>query len=307
MKISSRILLSVLIADLLILFSYISAEGLELVSFSYEIVPEAEIDLTGVEEEELKVAQQTFTAKLAIPVLLSGQNTMLLHFLTFRWLHQSYDQVSLAGQIYRPEYLYSIKYGLVFIQRISPRWQFAFLLQPSMHSDFIGITSEHIRLRAGFIFEKNVNGRFSYGIGAGYSDDFGDEKVLPVFRLNWKPGDNWRFKFDIPQKLELWYLISPRIRGGIEAKVTGAHFRIGENISLEDGSSLQGGRIKYSILNAGPSIGFNIYKGLDLSINAGRSFYRRLELYDVDNNQLFDSKYENSFFLKVKMEYNVGN
>jgi hypothetical protein len=61
-------------------------------------VPEAEIDFTGVEEEELKVAQQTFTAKMPIPVLLSGQNTMLLHFLTFRWLHQSYDQIALAGQ-----------------------------------------------------------------------------------------------------------------------------------------------------------------------------------------------------------------
>ena len=307
MKIGSRILILVLIADLLILFGHISAEGLELVSFSYEFVPEAEIDLTGVEAEELKVAQQTFTAKMAIPVLLSGQNTMLLHFLTFRWLHQSYDQVALAGQVYRPEYLYSIKYGLVFIQRISPRWQFAFLLQPSMHSDLKKITSKHIRLRAGFIFEKEVSDRFSYGLGAGYSDDFGDEKVLPVFRLNWKPGDNWRFKFDIPQKLEIWYLFSSQIRGGIEAKVTGAHYRIGENISLEDGSSLQGGRVKYSILNAGPSIRFNIYKGLDLSINAGRSFYRRLELYDVDNNQLFDTQYENSLFLKVKMEYNVGD
>jgi len=307
LKTKFQVLFLVLILNLTVLYNSVSAEGLELVSFSYEFVPEAEIDLTGVEAEELKVAQQTFTAKMAIPVSLSGRNTMLLHFLTFRWLHQSYDQVALAGQVYRPEYLYSIKYGLVFVQRLSPRWQFAFLLQPSMHSDLTEITTQHISLRAGFVFEKSVSDKFSYGFGAGYSDDFGDEKILPVARLNWKPASGWRFKFDIPQKLELWYLVNSKIWAGIEAKVTGAHFRIGEDISLEDGSSLRGGRVKYSILNAGPSIRFNIYKGLDLSISAGRSFYRRLELFDMNDNQLFDSQYENSLFMKVKLEYNVGN
>ena len=283
-----------------------AAEGLELVSFDYELVPEPDLEHTDVEAEELRIIAHTYTLKFALPLLLDGQNTMLLNFVTLRTLHQSYRNVAAAGLVYRPDDLYTFKYGLVFLQKLSPRWRLAVLIQPSLLSDLVDVSSDHIRLRAGFMFSKKVSERFSYSLGGGYSDDYGEEKVLPVVQLKWTDQHAWDMTFDLPQKADIWYLLSERWRIGLNAKVTGAHYRLGEDIRLESGTT-GGGRVKYSILNVGPAVQCRLYKGLKVTFNTGSSVYRKFEVFDRSGRLIEDPEAEQSFFFKFGIDYNVGD
>jgi hypothetical protein len=283
------------------------AEGLELASFSYEYVPSAELDILGDEARELQTRSQTFTAKLAIPILLSGRNTALLNFITLRELRQHYDNVKASGVEYTPAHLYTIKYGLVFRQVISEQWSFATLIQPALLSDFEDGEANQVRLRAGFVFERRATPALKYGFGLGYSDDYGDEKILPVVRLGWRPTDRWAISFDVPQNLKIWYRAASRVSVGVLGKVTGAHFRVGEDVRVTDGRTTSGGSIKYSILNIGPALEVKLQNSLSLELNAGRSFHRRFELWDRNDNLIADSKFENSLFVKATLRYDVGN
>ncbi len=281
------------------------AEKLELLSFDYELVPEPDLEHTSTEEEELRIVAHTYSLKFALPVLLDGTSTAVLNSFTLRTLHQVYHNVEAAGLVYTPDDLYTFKYGLVFLQKLSPQWRLAVLVQPSLLSDLVDVDRHHIRLRAGFMFTRTVSERFSYSIGGGYSDDYGEEKVLPVVQLKWTDRQHWDLMVDLPQKFSIWYLLSDRWRTGIQAKVTGAHFRIGHNINLERGST-GGGRVKYSILNIGPSLRYNLYKGVNLTFNTGTSIYRKFEVFDRDGNLIEDPNAEQSLFFKVGIDYNVG-
>lgn len=167
------------------------------------------------------------------------------------------------------------------------------------------VDSDYFVLRAGFLFEKKVSERFKYSVGVGYSDDYGQLRVLPVVRLRWKSGQSWDFDLDIPSKARAWYNLSPRVRLGLVAKVTGGHFRVGEAVEVENGNT-EKGRVKYSILNFGPAVGYSIYKGAYLTFNTGFSLFRRFQLFDVNDNKLEQSDYETSLFFKTTIDYNVG-
>ncbi|MEE8578007.1 MAG: DUF6268 family outer membrane beta-barrel protein [candidate division Zixibacteria bacterium] len=282
------------------------ADGISLVSFSYELVPKAELDIYNDRGEELAVEAQTFTSKLALPILIDGKRTIVLNFLTFRWMRQSYDNANADRNFFRPDLLYTLKYGFVFRQVLSDRWSVAMLVQPALLTDGVNTGINQLLLRAGFLFEKKVNPRFKYAIGMGYSDDYGSEKVLPVVQLGYKPNDRWNIKLDLPQKITAMYKMSERVKAGLQAKVTGGHFRIGEDFRLTDGSTTANGRVKYSIVNVGPAIDLSLYKGVAATINTGLSVYRRFQLYDADGDMLREADFERSWFLKVRLAYNVG-
>ncbi|MFQ5499833.1 MAG: DUF6268 family outer membrane beta-barrel protein [Candidatus Zixiibacteriota bacterium] len=177
----------------------------------------------------------------------------------------------------------------------------------SLLTDLENVGSNHVTIRAGFIFTKKVSRKFTYGIGAGYSDDFGQPIVLPVARLKWRPSHRWKINFDVPQKLDVWYLMSNRLSFGIEGKVTGAQFRIGESVDIGDGRLTGNGRVKYSIFNLGPAVKIGLYEGLSLTVNGGRTLYRRFEVLDVDDNQLQDYQFETSYSLKARIGFSVGS
>ncbi len=276
-----------------------------LASFSSEYVPDAELSLTGEEEDEIGTSALTNTLKFAVPVSLSGHRTMLLNFFTLRSLSQSYDDVSNSPGTFRPAKLYTLKYGLVFHHALSDRWNLSTLLQPAILSDFREVDSDHFSLRAGFIFEKKSSDKLKYGFGAGYSDDFGKESILPALRIDWKVGDDWRLKIDIPQKVEGWYSVSNNIDMGIVGKATGGHFRIGEDVDLGEGKTTRGGSVKYSIVNIGPAVEFPFMGPTSLTLNGGRSVYRHYRVFDADEKTLLDSDYENSYFFKATLKFQV--
>ncbi|MFQ5499832.1 MAG: hypothetical protein ACE5FH_09180 [Candidatus Zixiibacteriota bacterium] len=105
------------------------AEGLSLALVSYELIPSSEYAPDTLERNELNTTARTVTVKLAVPILLSGKNSILLNFFTLRSLYQTYENAEAAGVLFRPDYLYTFKYGLVFRQVLSDKWNLALLAQ----------------------------------------------------------------------------------------------------------------------------------------------------------------------------------
>jgi hypothetical protein len=304
---SIRTLLLTIIVVLSSLTTTAQADGFRLASFSIEQVPSAEINLSGNEEEELQTSASTYTSKLAIPIKLDGRRRVLLHFITFRVLHQTYSNFEAAGVAFLPADLYTIKYGLVLRQVLSDQWSLNILVQPALLTDFKNVTSDDITVRGGFIFERKVSEKLTYAIGGGYSDDYGNGQVLPVGRIKWNPNQNWQVDLDFPQKVEISHKISGKMWIGISGKTTGGHYRIGEETSFRTNSEQRVDRVKYSIVNIGPSISLQTSKSFQLSLNGGTSVYRRYEVFDDDGAELNSANFESSVFVKATLRYLVGN
>jgi hypothetical protein len=283
------------------------ARAFDVASLSHEIVPGAELDLTGVEEDEIRATAHTTTLKLAVPVFLGGRGTVLVNFLTLRSLSQSYEVPPTAGDVFRPDDLFTVKYGLVLRRELSERWSVAVLGQPAILSDFQDVGGDHFSLRAGFLFERVVSPRFTWAFGAGYSDDYGEAQALPVVRIDWRPDRRWRIRLDAPQAAEIWWGPGDRWRLGAAGRATGGHFRVGEEYVFRDGRSTKDGRVKYSIVNVGPAAAARLGGPLVLTLNAGWSVYRRYEVFDRDDRALLDSRFESSLFVKTTLGVEVGS
>lgn len=276
------------------------AEGFPVSSLSYEYVPDAELVLTGVEEDDLKVTARTSTFKLNVPILLDGRDKILLNALTVRRLDQSYTNSKSGADTFRPDDLYTFKWGLVYRQVLGEKWWGAVLIQPAMLSDLENVGRDDFSVRAGFVFEKRQSDRFTWGWGAGYSDDYGRRTVLPVLRLRWTTRA-WQIDLDAPQSVGVWRDLGERIRAGAAAKVTGGTFRIGQDVDLGGGRTTKDGLVRYSILNVGPAVEIALGRLMLLELNGGTSVYRRYEVDDAAGRSLVDSRYENTAFFKTTL------
>jgi hypothetical protein len=93
---------------------------------------------------------------------------------------------------------------------------------------------------------------------------------------------------------------------GINGKATGGHYRIGEQTPFRINSTQRVSRVKYSIVNIGPSISWQTSERFQLSLNAGTSVYHRYEVFDDDGIELISASYESSVFVKATLRYSVG-
>lgn len=279
------------------------ARGFPVASLGYEYVPEAELVLTGLEEDEVRTAARTATLKLNVPILLEGRDKVLLNALTIRHLDQSYAAAESGRDTFRPDDLYTFKWGLVYRQVLGQHWSGAVLVQPAVLSDLEDLDGNDFSLRAGFVFERKVSERFTWGWGAGYSDDYGRKTVLPVLRLQWTTG-RWEANVDAPQSAAVWRELARGWRIGAEAKVTGGAFRVGQDYAL-DGSTTKDGTVRYSIVNVGPAVVVPLGGPVELEMNGGTSVYRRYEVLDADGASLVDSAFESSAFVAATVSVRV--
>lgn len=281
----------------------VRARGFPVASLGYEYVPEAELVLTGVEEDDLKTIARTATLKLNLPLLLDGRDKVLLNALTVRHLDQSYRDTESGADTFRPDDLYTFKWGLVYRQVLGERWSGAVLVQPAVLSDLENVGRDDFSLRAGFVFERKSSDRFTWGWGAGYSDDYGRRAVLPVLRVQWSPGA-WEVALDAPQAVEVWRNLPRGWRAGAAAKVTGGAFRVGQDYDLA-GRSTKDGTVRYSIVNVGPAVVIPLRGALELDLNGGTSVHRRYEVEDAQGRGLVDTAFESSVFFATTLSVRV--
>ena len=91
------------------------------------------------------------------------------------------------------------------------RWQW--IVAPSWSDPFTS--------RAGWTFNSalifsKMNPVFGYSLGLAYSHRYKNNFLIPVFRLQWKPVENWTFSGRMPLNLNVRYAPSSRWNYGVE-------------------------------------------------------------------------------------------
>jgi len=282
------------------------AAGFELVRASYEYIPSAELDLTGAEPDEVQTSATMFTARLLLPVPIRGRETILVNRFVFRVLHQMYEEGPRTREVFRPDNLYTLRWGLGLRQTLGDTWRTIVFVQPSLLTDFEEVDAGHLSYRAALVFEQDPSPTLSWGFGIGYGDDYGDRRVLPVLQLNWVASPQWTVEVDLPKAAAVWRRMGRAgARVGFTARVTGGNYRIGEEVILPGGGSTKDGRVKYSIVNVGPAVALPVGRGVEVLIQGGFNAYRRYEVFDANDDQLLDSRFENPGFLNVTLSFDL--
>jgi hypothetical protein len=272
-----------------------------------EHVPEAELKLSGAEEDEVHTAATAYSAKLSVPLLLRGRRTILLNEPSARLVTQSYADDPRAGDVFRPNRLWSFRWAVALRQAVGERWAVAGLVQPSLLTDLEHVDADHLNWRAGALVERKSSERFTWGLGAAYADEYGTGLWLPVVRVQWEPSARWSVDVDAPRDAGVKYAATPRLAVGFGAQASGADYRVGEDVTLADGRSTKDGRVKYSIVEVGPEVAYRVAPNVELTLHGGTSVYRRYEVFDAKDDRLIDSRYENAAFVSTQVSFVVDD
>jgi hypothetical protein len=140
-----------------------------------------------------------------------------------------------------------------------------------------------------------------FGFGARFTTDFGEPLVLPALMYR-NSGSTFRIDALLPKHIELMYLPGPSVELGLAGRVSGNHYRIGEESTLRNGTSVENGRIKYSVITLGPALRFGLSQSVFLGIEGGVALMRRFEVFDSDDDEIDTLDMERSFTLRAGLQ-----
>lgn len=268
-------------------------------SGSFETFPDSKLsDVTNrpnLTNVETRLGNYKF--HMAYPLAGSPETKMiLLGKVSYEQLEFDFNTDSLPR--YQPDRLHELGVELSLRSRFNNKWFLTVLAKPNVASDFENIGGKHINFDAGLIFNRRSSERFVFGFGARYTTDFGEPLVLPAFMLQWTNQDNFKVNALLPKHLELMWLPGPAIEIGLAGRVSGNHYRIGEEAVLQNNVSLEEGRIKYSVLTIGPAFRFGLSRNVFIAIEGGAALTRRFKVFDSNGNEIDTLDLERSFTLR---------
>ena len=169
--------------------------------------------------------------------------------------------------------------------KLSPKWSVWALGTPSLASDLEAeVSKDDFNFQAAAIFIRHFSERFSLGVGAAYSTQFGSAVPMPVLAFDWNNGKNLMAKAILPVSFEFWYRPSQRVDIGLLLSGDGNNFHGDPAIYEVDDPEL-----RYTMLTFGPAAKVKLSKKLFLNLEAGLMGLHRFEFYDGDDE---DASYD---------------
>ena len=260
------------------------AQGNPSFSMSYEFFPSSKLsdpDI-GTFEEDLSIRVATFSAEFSLaPVMYTSGKTILVNTLAFHRFDLDYENWSDVQGGNRIDNAQGIEYSFTVVRQLSEKWSLTAMVNPGLYSDFQGDLSRNdFNLSSAFIFGRQYSEHFSLGFGLAYTLKYGSAIPIPFVTMNWTNGSNMRVELFLPIMAEFWYLPSEKLELGLTAKVSGNQYH--GDPARYAGADPQ---MSYSVVTAGPSVKYQMSKGIALRVDAGATLLRRFEFYDGDVKQ----------------------
>ncbi len=196
-----------------------------------------------------------------------------------------------------PEELHALNFTLGYQTMISG-FKTTFTFNPGIHGDFHDIDGDHIVYQGSVLAEKKFGQKNVWGLGAYFSDNLGDEQVLPLARLFWYPSKNWFLETTLPKDFKAGYQLSSSTRLGIGANLYGYQYRLTKG-------PFNGEVLNYREIQLGPYYEYKFSQGRGFfRLMGGISTGQNFEFNDKDNdNKIAEGDFENSGFVSVSMRY----
>ncbi|MEZ4810805.1 MAG: DUF6268 family outer membrane beta-barrel protein [Allomuricauda sp.] len=243
--------------------------------------------------EDLNMNVQELEAFVRIPVKLKNDKTVLVNELRYNLVRAPFDD--LPNDRSFDANLHSLQYNLGVIQGLDEKWGIKVNLKPTLASNFNGgISSDDFFFQGSLVVFKKVDEFIKYGLGAAYTNGFGEPKTVPILAFNYK-GDAVRLDVVAPTKLNFAYQPG-KIAYGFDVELDGGQY----HLSSQEGDGpivTNQETVKFSRYNVGPTIGWNVNDNSRFEISAGISLKRTLKAIDTSGVET-DYDMENGVFFK---------
>lgn len=254
-------------------------------SISFDVLPYQDFDDpiemddgTIIDNAQVKLSKTR--AIFTYPIVFSEGRTVLANDFSYQLIEFEYR--NFANPLER---LHSASYTLMLQHKLSPKWSVWALGTPSLASDLEAeVSKDDFNFQAAAIFIRHFSERFSLGVGAAYSTQFGSAVPMPVLAFDWNNGKNLMAKAILPVSFEFWYRPSQRVDIGLLLSGDGNNFHGDPAIYEVDDPEL-----RYTMLTFGPAAKVKLSKKLFLNLEAGLMGLHRFEFYDGDDE---DASYD---------------
>ena len=265
--------------------------GRDLLNFRYLYNPPSTVSSSEI-PDDFRISTQSYRFSGAIPYYVKDTKTVFINGLTYSLLRASFNE-DYAGEI-DPIDLHMLQYRINVVQMLPKKWNVAFLLTPTLASDFEGLSFRDLRANSGVLFGYRILDNMNAQLGVVYTSNFGEDLIIPTFGLQYG-SEKLRVRIVAPAIAEFWYIPRDIIEIGLSARLEGGQYNI-------HGDSTDADYVKLSFGNAGPALRLYPYKGFYLQAWSGMTLYGKIETYK-NNVRKYDFSPDPNWFASVALGY----
>ncbi|MCK6533875.1 MAG: DUF6268 family outer membrane beta-barrel protein [Polyangiaceae bacterium] len=268
------------------------------------------------------VQVSTYSVALNLPLALSD-STLLAAGIGYRLDKLSFSHESPAE---RALDLHAFELPLTLIQLLSSDWMLLFQAKPALASDLGSVQSRALRMQGLGLASYQFSDQFVLGGGAAAMFEFGSFLPLPVLHAQWEPTPQVKVEALLPLQAEAKLALGDRFEIGLRADVDGSSYAISDSAirgswpckaEADDPATPQNeaqsdqaqcvDHVGYSVATAGATFGVRTFDSLWLTVYAARTFYRRFEQLNADNDRVAGGTQTlpNAFFARVGLTWRL--
>jgi hypothetical protein len=303
------------------------AQPLELLELRSEYLPPAALDgdrPTGsapwTDADDVQVS--TYSASLNLPLPL-GDSTVLAPGIGYRLDKLSFSHQSPAE---RELALHAFELPVTLIHLLSSDWMLLFQAKPGLASDLGSVQRRALRMQGLGLAARQLSDQLVLGGGGAAMFEFGSFLPLPVLYANWEPTKQVTVEALLPVQAEARMALGDRFEIGLRAEVEGSSYAISDSAirgswpckaQADDPTTPQNeaqadearcvDHVGYSVATAGTTFGVRAFDSLWLTVYAARTFYRRFEQMNADNDRVAGGTQTlpNAFFARVGLTWRL--
>jgi hypothetical protein len=267
-----------------------------LVEIGAQYLPSAEL----VDPKPAEVQVASYDAAINVPIPLS-KSTYLVVGAAYHIDSIDYDNV--PDRFIELLSFHSVEVPLLLVQLLPKRWALSIRLAPGLAGDFKAIDGDVFRLTGVALATYAFSDKFVLGGGGLTTFSFGSFLPLPALYVDWWATDWLQVETFVPAFVNLRFVFANRLELGARLDFSGNEYAVrDERIrssppcaaqTSDDPSTPQDDtlaqpdqcldHLAYSVGVAGGFAGVRLLHSLWLTVFAGHSFYRRLDMMNADN------------------------
>ena len=187
-----------------------------------------------------------------------------------------------------PEELLGTQLALQHFRNLNKRWGMVSVLSVGLYTDMEKIDQNDIFINGGVLFVKQVNPRFSYGLGAMFTNTFGTPMLLPAFMIRWQTQSRYKIDLNFPEKLSISSSLNKHTDLALAFRMNGAAYDVERGA---DKKRLMG----HSEMSIGLENTWHLSKRIDFVASGGSILLNQNSFTEKSLSEMFSDKPKGRF------------